>query len=51
MGGVGVTSGGVGRADLRSKDRAMVGPDGMDDRSVPSRSARGVGSDAVDGIC
>lgn len=53
MGGVEVTSGGVGRVDLRSKDRARVGPDGMDDRSASSRSARGVdaGSDASCGVC
>ena len=53
MGGVGVTGGGVGPVDLRSKDRARVGPDEMDDRSASSRSAREVDaeSDASSGVC
>ncbi len=51
--GVGVGGVGVGDEDLRSKDRARVGPDGMDDRSASSRSARGVDArlDASCGVC
>ena len=49
--GVGVA--GVGVLALRSKDRATVGPDGIDDRGAPSRSVMGLdaGSDAVCGVC
>ena len=42
---------GAGREDLRSNDRAGVGPGGVGDRSELSRSARGVGSEVTGEVC
>ena len=54
VGGVGVgvmRVAGVEREDLRSNDRARVGPDGVGDRSGPSTSARDFGLDGAGGVC